>query len=466
MSANYRPPALNFLSWHWKVEREITIFKLILSFISLYSIAITPAFATDYNVIKPEKVGLSSERLKNMDRLIDEHVSQKKIGGAVVLVARKGKIAYLRPSGLADSGKAMQQDTIFRIVSMTKPITSTAIMMLYEQGKLLLSDPVSKYIPEFRNQKVLVPQPEGSAFPYKLESVKREVQIRDLLAHTSGILYLFLNDVYPSPGRNMVVQMYKEAGITDGFCRPDEEIGDMVKRLARLPLYAQPGEVWDYGLNSDVLGYLVEVVSGQKFDAYVEQHIFKPLKMNDTHFYLPKEKLHRLAAVWKSDWKGGLVRADDKPIVVGDLCLNPGDARASSGKYLSGGANVLSTAYDYFRFAQMYLNGGQLDGVRLLSRKTVELMTATSHSGRFDAKFLHSEGWKFGLGFAIQQDREHSVDSGDVGVFEWAGIYSTRFSVDPKEEKITIFLSQTNPFGHHFELWDKVLVQSASAIAD
>jgi len=156
----------------------------------------------------------------------------------------------------------------------------------------------------------------------------------------------------------------------------------------------------------------------------------------------------------------------DKPIIAGDLCLNPSDAEALSGKYLAGGANVLSTVYDYFRFAQMYLNGGELDGVRLLSRKTVELMTATNHIGKHDAEFLHSKGWKFGLGFAIQADREHPVDSGDVGTYEWAGIYSTRFSVDPKEQKITIFMSQTNPFGHHFELWDKVQVQSASAVAD
>ena len=440
--------------------------KLLVPLLSLSLLSSIPAFADNYEVVKPERVGLSSKSLKNMDKLIDSHVAEKKIGGAVVLVARKGKIAYFRASGLADVGKPMQRDTIFRIVSMTKPITSTAIMMLYEEGKLLLSDPVAKYIPEFANQKVLVAMPEGSAFPYKLVPVKREVQIRDLLAHTSGILYLFLNDVYPTPARNMIVQMYKDAGITDGFCRPDEEIGDMVKRLARLPLYAHPGEIWDYGLNSDILGYLVEVVSGMKFDKFVEQRIFKPLKMQDSHFYIPQEKLPRLAAVWKSDWHGKLERAEPKPIITGDLCLNPGDAEATSGKYLAGGANVLSTPYDYFRFTQMFLNGGELDGVRLLSRKTVELMTATNHSGKFDAEFLHSKGWKFGLGFAIQQDREHSVDSGDVGTYEWAGIYSTRFSVDPKEQKITIFMSQTNPFGHHFELWDKVLVQSASAVAD
>jgi len=440
--------------------------KLFVALLLLFAFGVLPVSAADYKMVKPEKVGLSSERLKNMDRLIDRYVAEKKIAGAVVMVARKGKIAYFKETGLADVGKPMQKDTIFRIVSMTKPITSTAIMMLYEEGKLLLSDPVAKYIPEFRNQKVLVPNPAGADFPYHLEPVKREVQIRDLLAHTSGILYLFLNDVYPNPTRTMVTDLYKEVGITDGFCRPDETIGDMVKRLARLPLYAHPGEVWDYGLNSDILGYLVEVVSGMRFDKFVEQRIFKPLKMKDSHFYIPEEKLPRLAAVWKSDWKGSLVRADDKPIIAGDLCLNPGDAEALSGKYLAGGANVLSTVYDYFRFAQMYLNGGELDGVRLLSRKTVELMTATNHIGEHDAEFLHSKGWKFGLGFAIQADREHPVDSGDVGTYEWAGIYSTRFSVDPKEEKITIFMSQTNPFGHHFELWDKVLVQSASAVGD
>lgn len=440
--------------------------KILTGLLGVFYLFAPSAFADNFAMVKPERVGLSFERLKHIDTLIDQHIAENKIGGAVVLVARKGKIAYFREAGKADIGKPMKKDTIFRIVSMTKPITSTAIMMLYEEGKLLLSDPVSKYIPEFKNQKVMVPLAKGSDFPYRLEPVKREVQVRDLLAHTSGILYLFLNDVYPNPKRAMVVDLYKEAGITDGFCRPDETIGDMVKRLARLPLYAHPGEVWDYGLNSDILGYLVEVVSGMKFDKFVEQRIFKPLKMKDSHFYIPKEKLPRLAAVWKSDWKGKLVRADDKPIIVGDLCLNPGDAEALSGKYLAGGANVLSTPYDYFRFAQMYLNGGELDGVRLLSRKTVELMTATNHIGKNEAEFLHSKGWKFGLGFAIQSDREHSVDSGDVGTFEWAGIYSTRFSIDPKEEKITIFMSQTTPFGHHFGLWDKVLVLSSSAVAD
>mgnify|MGYP000671528181 CR=1 FL=1 len=417
------------------------------------------------NIESPETIGLSSARIQRIDALIDQHISEKKIAGAVTLIARKGKIAHLRAAGLADTNKAMQIDSIFRIVSMTKPITSTAIMVLYEQGKLLLSDPVSKYIPEFKNQKVVEMLPPGSNFPYKLVPVKREVTIHDLLTHQSGILYLASTGWFPNEKREQVVSFYRDAGITDGFCRPDESIGDMVKRLAKLPLYAQPGETWEYGLSVDVLGYLIEVISGQKFDQFVQSEIFDPLKMHDSHFYIPKNKLNRLAADWNSDWKGSLERVT-KPLIDGDLALCPNDAYELSGKYLSGGASVLSTAYDYFRFAQMFLNNGELDGVRLLSRKTVELMTATNHIGKHDATLLHSHGWKFGLGFAIQQDRSHNVDSGDIGVYEWAGYYSTRFSINPKEQTVTIFLSQTSPFGAHFGLWDKITALSTSAIAD
>jgi len=424
------------------------------------------SLAEDYNIVEPEEVGLSTTRLQRIDTLIDSHIQDKKISGAVVMVARKGKIAYFKEAGLADTDKPMKKNTIFRIVSMTKPLTSTAIMLLYEEGKLLLSDPVSKYIPQFKNQKVVQLLPKGSKFEYQLVPAKREVTVRDLLTHTSGLLYLFPTNYYHEREREIITELYKDAGITDGFCRPDETIGDMVKRLARLPLYKHPGEVWDYSLASDVLGYLVEVVSGMKFDAFMQQRIFDPLKMNDSHFYVPREKLDRLAAVWKSDWKGSLVRVGDEPLIDKYLSLCPSDAYALSGKYLSGGANVLSTVYDYYRFSQMLLNNGELEGTRLLSRKTVELMTATNHIGEFDAVFLHGKSWKFGLGFAIQHDRGQDVDSGDTGVYEWAGIYSTRFSIDPKEEKITIFMSQTSPFGLHFGLWDKLLVLSGSAVID
>jgi CubicO group peptidase (beta-lactamase class C family) len=439
------------------------IFNLIFMFVLAW---FPPLWAGFPEEAAPETVGLSSQRLERIETLIGQHVKEKKIAGAVVLVARKGKIAYFKAQGMADLDRPMRKDTIFRIVSMTKPITSTAVMLLYEEGKLLLSDPVSKYIPEFKDPKVLELQPEGSEFEYRLVPAKREITIRDLLAHTSGILYLFPTNWFHERERKIITQMYMDAGITDGFCRPDETIGEMVRRLARLPLFKHPGEVWDYGLSSDVLGYLVETVSGQRFDTFVEQRIFKPLKMTDSHFYIPKEKLPRLSAVFKSDWQGHLERVRDEAIISGDLALCPSDAYATSGKYLAGGANVLSTVYDYYRYAQMLLNGGELDGVRLLSRKTVELMTATNHIGDFDATFLHSKGWKFGLGFAIQQDRSHAVDSGDPGVFEWAGIYSTRFSINPREGKITLFMSQTSPFDLHFGLWDKILVLSGSAIID
>lgn len=438
--------------------------RLTLTLLSLFCLGYSH-LSWSFETAKPETVGLSTERLQRFERLIDNHINDKKIAGAVTLIARKGKIAHLRAAGLADIDKPMKTDSIFRIVSMTKPITSTAIMLLYEQGKLLISDPVSKYIPEFKNQKVVEMLPKGNDFPYKLVPVKRDVTIHDLLTHTSGILYLASTGWFPNDKREQVVSFYRDAGITDGFCRPDESIGDMVKRLAKLPLYAQPGETWEYGLSVDVLGYLVEVVSGQKFDQFVQTEIFDPLKMKDSHFYIPKHKLNRLAADWESDWKGSLTRVTG-PLIDGDLALCPNDAYETSGQYLSGGASVLSTAYDYFRFAQMFLNNGELDGVRLLSRKTVELMTATNHSGEHDATLLHSHGWKFGLGFAIQQDRSHNVDSGDKGVFEWAGYYSTRFSINPKEQTVTIFLSQTSPFGAHFGLWDKITALSSSAIAD
>ncbi len=439
--------------------------RLVKLCILMLTLSVFSVHGRAYETVSPESVGLSSKRLGRLHKLLDDHVADRKIAGSVVLVARHGQIVSVEESGLADVAKPMKKDTIFRIVSMTKPITSTAIMLLYEQGKLLPSDPVSKYIPEFKNPKVVEMLPEGSQSKFRLIPAKREITIHDLLTHQSGILYLASTGWFPNPKREQVVSFYRQAGITDGFCRPDESIGEMVKRLARLPLYAHPGETWEYGLSVDVLGYLVEVVSGMKFDQFVQTQIFDPLKMIDSHFYIPEQKLDRLAADWYTDWKGSLTRVS-KPMIEGDLALCPDDAYQTSGKYLSGGANVLSTAYDYFRFAQMFLNKGELDGVRLLSRKTVELMTATNHIGPHDATLLHGHGWKFGLGFAIQADRSHGVDSGDIGVYEWAGYYSTRFSVNPKEKMITIFLSQTSPFGAHFGLWDKIMALSSSAIAD
>lgn len=432
----------------------------------LAALLVNPVVADEFKIVHPDEVGLSSERLENIDNLMQATIDQKQMAGTVVLIARHGKIAYFKSFGRVDTDRPMTRDTLFRVCSMTKPVVTLAILQLYEQGKLLLSDPVAKYIPEFAHPKVIEMLPEGSNPPFRLVPAKRDITIKDLLTHTAGMPYPFASEWYPKD--RLLRQMhtlYEEAGISSGMVETDGTIGDMVKRLARLPLASQPGEAFIYGMAADVQGYLVEVVSGQKLDDYISTHIFKPLKMNDSYFFVPESKQDRLSAVWKSDWHGKLEKVSPGPHREGDYVYSPTFQTLGPKTFLSGGVGMVSTPYDYFRFAQMLLNQGELDGVRLVSRKTVELMT-TNQIGKLFETTLHDEGWKFGLGLGIQADREHNVDAGDVGTFEWAGLYSTRFSVDPKEQKITIFMSQTHPFNYHFELWDKLLVLSSSSIAD
>jgi CubicO group peptidase (beta-lactamase class C family) len=440
--------------------------KHLLLSLSLLALLCGSASAEGFKTVKPESVGLSSPRLKNISTVIQGHVNDKHMAGAVVMVARHGKIAYFETFGNADTGKPMQRDTMFRICSMTKPVVTLAILQLYEEGKILLSDPVAKYIPEFSQTKVIEMLPEGSDPAFRLVPAKRDITIKDLLTHTAGMPYSFATEWYP---KDRLLQqmhaMYEEAGISSGMYETEGTIGDMVKRLARLPIASQPGEALVYGMAADVQGYLVEVVSGMKLDDYIATHIFKPLKMNDSYFFVPENKQNRLSAVWKSDWKGSLTKVTDGPHQEGTYRYSPTFQTQGPKTFLSGGVGMVSTPYDYFRFAQMLLNKGELDGVRLVSRKTIELMTS-NQIGNLHENTLHDEGWKFGLGLGIQADRGHNVDAGDAGAFGWAGLYSTRFSVNPKEETITIFLSQTHPFSHHFELWDKLLVLSGSSIAD
>lgn len=440
--------------------------RITLPILLAFALLAPPVAAEDTKLVRPEDVGLSTPRLERISNLMRSTIEEQKMAGAVVLVARHGKIAYFQSFGLADMDKPMQNDTLFRVCSMTKPVVTVAVLQLYEEGKLLLSDPVAKYIPEFAHPKVLVMQPEGSDPPFKLVPAKRDITIKDLLTHTAGLPYSFASEWYPKD--RLLHQMhvlYEEAGISSGMVETDGTIGDMVKRLARLPLASQPGEAFIYGMAGDVQGYLVEVVSGQKLDDYIRDHVFKPLKMNDSYFFVPQGKQDRLSAVWKSDWRGSLEKVAPGPHREGDYAYSPTFQTQGPKTFLSGGVGMVSTPYDYFRFAQMLLNKGELDGERVLSRKTVELMT-TNQIGKLFETTLHDEGWKFGLGLGVQADREHNVDAGDVGTFEWAGLYSTRFSVDPGEEKITIFLSQTHPFSYHFDLWDKLLILSSSSIAD
>jgi CubicO group peptidase (beta-lactamase class C family) len=430
------------------------------------TLLVNTTLAEEIKLVQPEEVGLSTPRLAKISNMIQGTIDDKKMAGAVVLVARHGKIAYLESFGRADTNKPMTKDTMFRVCSMTKPVVTLAILQLYEEGKLLLSDPVAKYIPEFSHPKVIEMLPEGSNPAFRLVPAKRDITIKDLLTHTAGMPYPFASEWYPKDRLlRQMHDMYEEAGISSGMYETDGTIGDMVKRLARLPLASQPGEAFIYGMAADVQGFLVEVVSGMKLDDYISAHIFKPLNMKDSYFFVPEGKQDRLSAVWKSDWHGKLEKVLPGPHREGDYVYSPSFQTQGPKTFLSGGVGMVTTPYDYFRFAQMLLNKGELDGVRVVSRKTVELMTI-NQIGKLSETTLHDEGWKFGLGLGIQADREHNVDAGDVGTFEWAGLYSTRFSVNPKEEKITIFLSQTHPFNYHFELWDKLLVLSSSSIAD
>jgi len=370
----------------------------------------------------PEDVGLSTERLDRIDKVIRQYVDEGKVAGAVTLVSRNGRTVYHKAFGMRDieAKSPMTTDAMFRIASMSKPITCTAVMVLYERGCFLLNDPVSKYIPEFADPEVLVRSPDGT---YVRRPARREITIRHLLNHTSGITY----------GEDAQGPFYKEARITTGLTPTDDTLGEMVRRLAKLPLISQPGEEEHYGLSIDVLGYLVEVLSGQDFNAFCTEEIFKPLGMKDTHFALPEKKLSRLAKLYSLTPAGTLEQdATDPEFLVRQ-------------RLFSGGAGVITTASDYARFAQMILNNGELDGVRILSRKTVELMTSNSIGGLY-APFRYNSGDKMGYGFGIRTERGEFDELESIGIIGWDGAYFTRFWIDPKEKLVGIFLTQMKDY--------------------
>jgi len=345
----------------------------------------------------------------------------------------------------------MQANTIFRIASMTKPITSAAVMMLYEEGHFLLSDPVSKYIPDFKESQVLVPSSSGEG--YTTEPAKAEITIRQLLSHTSGISYLFM-------GQEHIAELYRKAGISDGLVQTEGTIGDNVRRLAGLPLFSQPGEAWEYGLSVDVLGYFIEVISGMSLAEFFRERIFKPLRMEDSYFYLPEDKISRLAALYRPVPEGGLDEFPETPVKFGYLVMSSTYHYSGPRTYYSGGGGLVSTASDYARFLQMMLNGGELDGVRLLSRKTVESIT-TSHIGDLGIW----GGSKFGLGFGIYPGPGDSGTLNSAGSYNWGGIFNTGFGVDPREEFISIIMTQLYP-NDQSDITDKFSVLAYQAIVD
>lgn len=394
-------------------------------------VALAPlASAQGLHKASPKSVGLSQDRLDRITAVMQKHVDDGLLAGAVAMVARDGKVAYFQSVGMQDreNNVAMNPGTIFRIASMSKAITSVAVMMLYEEGKFQLKDPVSKFIPEFADVKVLAPNDPSAQDG--LVPTKQPITIRHLLTHTSGLTYQW---------DNRVGDKYAEAGITHGLIQDPDLLADDMKKLARMPLVHQPGEAFTYGLSVDVLGRVVEVASGMPFDEFLQKRIFEPLKMNDTGFRLPKDKVSRLAAVYGPDESGTLKRLPNGVIGEGVMTISVDYPYEGTHRYRSGGGGLCSTVPDYGRFIQMMLNGGELDGVRLLSRKTVEMMT-TDQVGPLKG----DSG--FGLGFGVTRNLREGEET-SVGAYRWGGFWYTTFFIDPAEKMIGVCMAQVYPSG-------------------
>ena len=375
--------------------------------------------------VAPADAGFAPERLERLGKVLEDYVADGSLPGAVVMVLRDGAVAYEKAVGYSDAeaGTPLATDAIFRIASQTKAIVSVAVMMLQEDGALLISDPLGKHLPAFDSTTVAVPREDGG---YDVVPANRPVTIRDLLTHTAGIGYGW------GPGGDR----WQEAEITGWyFAHRDEPVRATVDRMAALPFQAQPGERYVYGYATDILGALVEEVSGQTLDDFLRSRLFDPLDMRDTHFYLPPGKAGRLASVHGHDRDGKLVRSPEGPGMntQGEYVTGP---RAS----FSGGAGLLSTARDYARFLQMMLNGGTLGDARILSPATVALMTS-NHVGD-----LMGPGSGFGLGFQVRLDLGAAGQPGSVGDYGWGGAYHTTYWVDPAERLVVVYFSQRRSF--------------------
>ena len=384
--------------------------------------------------VKPEDVGLSSSRLARIGDHMKRYIDAGKIAGTLTLVARRGQVAYLEPQGHLEieRRRPVTADAVWRIYSMTKPITSVGLMMLYEEGRFQLDDPVHRFIPSWQNLRVFV----GGNYPtFKTAPVERPMTIRDLLSHTSGLTYGFME-------RTNVDAAYRKLGVADQT-RSGYTLQDMVDTLAELPLEFSPGTRWNYSVATDVIGHLIEVISGQRLDAYLRARILEPLGMRDTGFVLEDEQAARFAANYERQGDGSLKMID-----------NPEQSSYRKRSFFSGGGGLLSTAPDYFRFTSMLQNMGELDGVRLLGRKTVELMTMNHLPGGQDLTDLAQAGMftetayagvGFGLGFSVQQSPARAQILGSAGEFAWGGAASTAFWIDPAEDLIVIFMTQLMP---------------------
>ena len=418
-------------------------------------VATVPTWAQSVTMARPEEVGLSTERLKRIGQVFNREIELGKLPGAVVIVARKGRVAYFESFGFRDkaAGAPMPKDAVFEIYSMTKPLVSVAAMILVEEGRLQLADPVAKFLPEFASLQVSVPKldPTAGQLTYALVSPERAMTIQDLLRHTSGLVY----------GDITSHAQVKEAYIKEVLLKPGDDTyderdltpADEIARLARIPLAHQPGSTWEYGLSTDVLGRVIEKVSGQRLAEFLDERLFKPLKMVDTGFHIPKSSMDRFAHPLPVD------PATGTPIALHDVSAPTAND--------SGGAGGVSTAADYLRFAQMMLNGGWLDDAQILSRTTVSLMTS-DHLGPQMARamqpgaVLGTQGYTFGLGFAVRQEPGIAAVPGSQGEYMWAGYAGTYFWIDPKEELIGIMMTQApGPSRQYYRREIKQLVYQA-----
>jgi CubicO group peptidase (beta-lactamase class C family) len=417
------------------------MYKSIFLFLVLATIAGCTRQENKLPAAKPEKVGMSAERLNRIKPVMQSYIDENKLPGMITMVVRHGKVVHFEKYGLMDADKPMQLNAIFRIASMTKPVTSVAVMMLYEEGCFQLDDPMADYIPGFKNLRVYSSIDETGL--HTVDPV-RPVTIRDLLIHTSGLTGVGAD----SP----VDSMYRAANLSDGTLK------DMIQKLSEIPLLYQPGTRWNYSRSTEVLGYLVEVLSGKPLDVFFKERIFNPLKMNDTDFYVPIEKYNRVGAVYAPDSTGiKIIMEPDTNTVSVPV------------KFLSGNGGLVSTATDYMIFSQMLLNRGEYNGVRLLGSRTVDLMTSDHLTNEimpddeFFGPLLSDMG--FGFGFAVLRDNVPSEIIGSEGSYWWSGSGNTYFYIDPKEELVLILMAQFVP-NYYYPIFDQLKALSYQAIID
>lgn len=391
------------------------------------AILFTAGFGQNIPRAKPESVGMSTERLGRLSKELDKYVRDGLLAGGVVMVARRSKVAFTHVFGDRDreARSPMLEDTIFRIASQSKLITSVGIMILQEEGKLLITDHVGKFIPEFNDTTVAIPNGSGG---YEVVKAKRKITIRDLLTHTAGISY----------GTGPAKDKWEAAGITGFYTADrDEPIGETVRKMAALPMDAHPGEKYIYGYANEILGVVIEKASGMDLESFFSDRLYDPLGMTDTSFFLPPSKAGRFAVVYSAGTDGKISRAPDPGKIVGQGAYLLGPRRN-----FAGGAGILSTAGDYIRFLLMLANGGELSGKRILSRKSVELLSADHLRG-----IPFRDGQGFGFGVSVVKDLGARGTLGSVGEYGWGGAYHTAYWIDPKEQMVVVYMTQLIPAG-------------------